>query len=131
MEEEEEEEEGSQSEEEVNKTFTPTTVLGNNNNLINQLQKQQKNQNITPLSSPNKTTPPTPRSNSPVTSKQNDRPAQHEKKPSLGQISHSSTPSLSVKKPVIRGRKVGELAKLYEERCQGIELLRKRIHLQK
>lgn len=202
MEEEEEEEEGSQSEEEVNKTFTPTTVLGNNNNLINQLQKQQKNQNITPLSSPNKTTPPTPKSNSPVTSKQNDRPTQHEKKPSLGnstfqfpaqksklnpvkkpsvtslnsahssslssvnsysasvsttsssvstssqknangsnmgnnhlrtkssftfnqgQISHSSTPSLSVKKPVIRGRKVGELAKLYEERCQGIELLR-------
>lgn len=31
--------------------------------------------------------------------------------------------SAPVKKPVIRGRKVGELAKLFEERAQGIELL--------
>ncbi|CAX45591.1 cell surface biosynthesis and architecture modulator, putative [Candida dubliniensis CD36] len=28
------------------------------------------------------------------------------------------------KKPVIRGRKVGQLAKLFEERCEGIEILR-------
>lgn len=38
--------------------------------------------------------------------------------------SHSSNSSINVKKPVIRGRKVSELAKLYEERCKGLELLK-------
>lgn len=33
-------------------------------------------------------------------------------------------PPIPVKKPVIRGRKVGELARLFEERCEGLELLR-------
>lgn len=33
-------------------------------------------------------------------------------------------PPIPIKKPVIRGRKVGELAKLFEERCEGLELLR-------
>lgn len=37
---------------------------------------------------------------------------------------HSSPDKHSIKKPVIRGIKVGELAKLYEERAQGLELLR-------
>ncbi|CAN3358437.1 protein Ecm25p [Diutina catenulata] len=35
-----------------------------------------------------------------------------------------SPPPVPAKKPVIRGRKVGELAKLFEERCQGLEILR-------
>lgn len=33
-------------------------------------------------------------------------------------------PPIPAKKPVIRGRKVGELARLFEERCEGLEILR-------
>lgn len=36
----------------------------------------------------------------------------------------SQLPKLPVKKPVVRGRKVGELARLFEERSQAMDLLR-------
>ncbi|ODV77993.1 uncharacterized protein CANTADRAFT_26959 [Suhomyces tanzawaensis NRRL Y-17324] len=48
--------------------------------------------------------------------------SQHSRSKSLPpQLNMEST--VPVKKPVIRGRKVGELAKLFEERTQGLELL--------
>ncbi|CAI5757081.1 unnamed protein product [Candida verbasci] len=49
----------------------------------------------------------------------------NEKKPNKLSPLPPVTVVTNSKKPVIRGRKVGQLAKLFEERCEGIEILNK------
>lgn len=112
-------------------------ILGANSNIVNQSlpstpkrKSPSKNIQLTRETSPNRgiSTETSPiRSPTKVLVQY---PPQKYKFDSI-KVSQQEIPSLispeinsNTKKPVIRGRKVGELARLYEERTQGLELLK-------
>lgn len=128
----------------IDMNISPKKVLGTNNNVSNIIPNSIQTMKSLPAMTSAPLSPMKNDTNSVQSSGNNENsisvqyPPQKYKYKSMnfdnarlnsksGQISMDSGNTgdkQSFKKPVIRGVKVGELAKLYEERAQGLELLR-------